>query len=650
MPRYRPGRRAALTAAALALSPVAVAVADSRVIDEIVVTATASEQRLRDAPAAMSVISREQLVERPVRDVLDAVREVPGITLTSAAFTRKRINIRGMDNTHSLFLVDGRRVNASADVIAHSDFELGWIPTEAIERIEVVRGPMSSLYGSEALGGVINIITRPVTDRWSASASASWGEPSGPGGRDAQAGLYAAGPVVPERLGLRVYLNRDDRAETPDRADPALSAIEGRRATSGGATLSWTPADQHRIDFSLQRAEDTRERNTRTPGPPQSAVEHLFRDDITRQQVDIHYLGDFTRFSVEAGAYRSRLDRENRRSQGVTPTAPSRLTDDIAETRVRFEAGRRHFITVGGEFRREQLDDGSFVQTGTERVETRSVFVQDTIDLVPERLSLTVGGRLDDHQRFGSEVSPRAYLIWHATEALTLRGGYGEGFKAPTLKQLSTQFSTFGGGGRFEITGNPALKPETSKSLEFGALTGLGAMTLEATVFQNTLRDLVQTACFANCGVFRQERRTYVNVAEARIRGLETGATISLPLGFEFGGNYTYLDARDRERDARLAERPRHTLTSRLGWQNGAWSAHTRAQRIGSQLRDLQGQALKKPHYTLWHAGAAFALNEQVTLRAGVENITNERLAERSALFDFEERGRFVYVGTNVSF
>lgn len=648
MPRHHTLEHSVLTALTTLLA--STALAEGRSIDEIVVTATASEQRLRDAPAAMSVISRERLIERPVRDVLDAVREVPGITLTSAAFTRKRINIRGMDNTHSLFLIDGRRVNASADVIAHSDFELGWIPTEAIERIEVVRGPMSSLYGSEALGGVINVITRPVTDQWTASASASWGTPSGPGGRDYQAGLYAAGPVVPDRLGLRMFVNRDDRAETPDRADPALSAIEGRRATSGGATLSWTPADQHRIDFSLQRAEDTRERNTRTPGPPQTAVEHLFRDDITRQQADVHYLGDFRRFSVEAGAYRSRLDRRNRRSQGVAPTAPSRLTDDIAEARVRFDAGRRHFITLGGEFRREQLDDGSFLLTGTERVETRSAFVQDSIDILPERLSFTVGARLDDHQQFGSELSPRAYLIWHASETLTLRGGYGEGFKAPTLKQLSTQFSTFGGGGRFEITGNPDLQPETSRSLELGALAGLGAMTLEATVFQNTLRDLVQTACFANCGVFRQERRTYVNVAEARIRGLETGATLSLPLGFEFGGNYTYLDARDRELDARLAERPRHSLTSRLGWQNGAWSAHTRAQRVGSQLRNVQGQALKKPHYTLWHAGAAFAWNEQVTLRAGVENLTNERLAERSALFDFEERGRFVYFGTNVSF
>lgn len=644
------GRMALLPWLTLVASVASPALADPRLIDEIVVTATASEQSLRDAPAAMSVVTREQLLERPVRDVLDAVRELPGITMTSAAFTRKRINIRGMDNTHSLFLVDGRRVNASADVIAHSDFELGWIPTEAIQRIEVVRGPMSSLYGSEALGGVINIITRPVADEWTGSASASFGAPAGPGGRDYQAGFYAAGPLVADRLGVRVFLNRDDRDETPDRADPAISAIEGRRATSGGATLSWSPADQHRVDLSLQRAEDIRERNTRTPGPPQTAVEFLFRDDITRQQVDVQYIGDFSALSVQAGAYRSRLDRENRRSQGQTPTAPSRLTDDIAETRLRFGLGDRHFITVGGELRREQLDDGSFVQTGSERVETRSLFIQDGITLLPEQLLLTVGARLDQHQRFGSEVSPRAYLIWHAGDSLTLRGGYGQGFKAPTLKQLSPQFSTFGGGGRFEITGNPDLQPETSRSLEFGALAELRAVSLEATVFQNSLRDLVQTACFANCGVFRQERRNYVNVAEARIRGLETGVTAALPLGFDVGGNYTYLDARDRELDARLAERPRHTLTGRLSWQGGPWSVQTRVQRIGSQLRNVGAQALKKPHYTLWHAGAALAINERVTLRAGIENMTNERLAERSALFDFEERGRFLYLSSNLSF
>lgn len=619
-------------------------------IDEIVVTATSSALRLRDAPASMSVVSRHELQERPVRDVLDAVREVPGITLTSASFTRKRINIRGMDNTHTLFLVDGRRVSASADLIAHSDFELGWIPTEAVERIEVVRGPMSALYGSEALGGVVNVITRPVTDEWSSTTSASYGEPSGQGGEEYQVGLYTAGPLVQDRLGLRLFVDRTDRSETPDANDPALSAIEGRRATSGGATLSWTPVDQQRVDFSYQRAKDIRRRNARTPGPPQSAIEYEFRDDVTREQFDVRYQGDFDRFTLDGGAYRARLDRVNSQSGGRTPSAPQELTDDVVEGRVGFDLGARQEILVGGEWRRETLDDGTFIQTGSERVENRSLFVQDRVRLVGDELALTVGARLDDHQRFGSEISPRAYLVWHATPSVTVRGGYGQGFKAPTLKQLSTQFSTFGGGGFFEITGNPDLQPETSRSFELGTLAEFNGTRFEVTAFENRMRDLVQTFCFESCGIRGVERRTYVNVDEARIRGLETGVGVDLGHSFELSANYTYLDARDRSTDTRLAERPRHTFNTRLGWQNGRWSAHTRLQRVGSQTRLAQGQQLEQPHYTLWHAGAAFDVTEQLTLRAGVENLTNERLAERSSTFDFEERARFVHVGGEYRF
>ncbi len=638
------------TAIVLAGPGVVAAELGSERVDEIVVTATSSALRLRDAPASMSVISREALRERPVRDILDAVREVPGVTLSSAAFTRKRINIRGMDSTHTLFLVDGRRVSASADLIAHSDFELGWIPTEAIERIEVVRGPMSALYGSEALGGVVNVITRPVTDEWDSSASFSYGEPAGSGGEEYQAGLTAGGPLVADRLGLRFFVDRTDRSSTPAADDPALSAIEARRATSAGGTLSWTPSSGQRVDFSYQRAEDVRRRDARTPGPPQAAVEYEFRDDVTREQIDVRYSGEFELFSLDGGAYRARLDRKNRRSEGLTPSLPQKLTDDVVDATIGMEFADRHHVLAGGEWRRETLNDGTLVETGSERVQVRSLFVQDRIRIVGDDLTLTLGIRLDDHQRFGSELSPRAYVVWHANPVLTLRGGYGEGFKAPTLKQLSTQFSTFGGGGFFEITGNPDLQPETSRTFELGFLAELERVRLEATAFENRMRDLVQTFCIDNCGIRGQERRTYVNVAEARIRGIETGIGFDLGRNFDFSANYTYLDARDRSTKARLAERPQHSFNARLGWQNGRWSAHTRMQRIGSQTRLAQGQRLDLPNYILWHAGAAFDLNEQFTLRAGVENITNERLADRSDAFDFEERARFVHVGGEFRF
>ncbi|MTL16727.1 TonB-dependent receptor plug domain-containing protein, partial [Nocardia seriolae] len=119
------------------------------------------------------VVAGETLRQRPVRDLADAVQDVPGVDVTDAGLGRKGISIRGMQSDHTLVLVDGMRINNSASAIAHSDYELGWVPAEAIERVEVVRGPLSSLYGSEALGGVVNVITRKATDRSEGSVSAA---------------------------------------------------------------------------------------------------------------------------------------------------------------------------------------------------------------------------------------------------------------------------------------------------------------------------------------------------------------------------------------------------------------------------------------------------------------------------------------------
>ena len=139
----------------------------------VTVTAT-SEQDARTAPASVTVITAEELAEKNATDLLDAVRGAPGITLQGRQVGgRKTLALRGLEGKHTLTLIDGRRISASDDVIGHSDYQYGWLPISAIERVEIIRGPMSALYGSEALGGVINLITKRPKDRWSGSIGVS---------------------------------------------------------------------------------------------------------------------------------------------------------------------------------------------------------------------------------------------------------------------------------------------------------------------------------------------------------------------------------------------------------------------------------------------------------------------------------------------
>jgi outer membrane receptor for ferrienterochelin and colicins len=187
--RFAPRHGTPAFALALAAGAVAAQPAPEPVAQTIVVTATRYALLAADAPAALSVVTRRDIEARGADNVIDAIRGETGLSLQGRAVGgRKVIGVRGMDSKHTLFLVDGRRVGASDGVIGASDFQYDWIAVEDIERIEIVRGPMSVLYGSEAMGGVVNVITRAPGERWRFGATME--------GSDADGGRGGGQPAV----------------------------------------------------------------------------------------------------------------------------------------------------------------------------------------------------------------------------------------------------------------------------------------------------------------------------------------------------------------------------------------------------------------------------------------------------------------------
>lgn len=160
----------------------AAADASTKDLDTVVVTASGSQQWIKDAPASISVITREDIERQPVPDLAALLSRVPGVTGgLSAVGEQSKIKLRGMPSNYTLVLVDGKRMGSSASTNYRPDLgrqDLNWISPDQIERIEVVRGPMSSLYGSDAMGGVINIITRRIGDEWNGSATHSYTRPA----------------------------------------------------------------------------------------------------------------------------------------------------------------------------------------------------------------------------------------------------------------------------------------------------------------------------------------------------------------------------------------------------------------------------------------------------------------------------------------
>lgn len=632
----------------LALLPLPVFAEQALHLQSTVVTATSTPQALEDAPASMTVIDREELALRPVQDLEDALRGTPGLQFTGVGMTRRGVSIRGMGSEHTLVLVDGQRIGNAAGTVAHADFDLGWVPVEAIERIEIVRGPMSSLYGSEALGGVVNVITRRSTDAWQGAAQLNGGvREDDRGGQTHQVGVYAGGPLVPGVLGLSLTGETRRRQETPLHRDAALSEIEGRDADSASVTLNWTQDAAQRIDVGYASGQEDRWRNTRSAA--RAPVEYQSQDRIERERFSLAHRGDWSWGKSSVRAYRNTLERTNRYTNGVVPNSPrQQLTDDILDASLSLAADA-HLFTLGGEWRKEQLEDASFAR-GDERVIHRALFLQDEIELDPS-WSLVVGNRFDRHETYGWHNSPRAYLVHHVTDALTIKGGGGRGFKAPSLKQLSLGYTAIGGGGMFTIHGNPDLEPEINTTYELGADYQANGWSLNAGLFQNNVRGLIQTVCVVSCGLRGREVRNYDNVDEARIRGVELGGGLDLPANLRWELNYTYLDAIDRSADRRLGDRSRHLANTRLQWTpTASFTGQLRGEYVGSQLNYASTTAHAVPAYSLWHLELSQQITTSLSVRGGLENLTDQDFSDASEHFSFAEPGRTYHVGIRLSF
>jgi outer membrane receptor for ferrienterochelin and colicins len=606
----------------------------------VVVTATRHAMLALDAPAAMSVVTRQEIEARGADDLLDALRAETGVSLQGRAIGgRKVLSLRGMDSKHTLFLVDGRRVGASDGTIGHSDFQYDWIAVEDIERIEIVRGPLSVLYGSEAMGGVVNVITRQPAERWLGSAriEGSRAESGERGGDGERAAVSVSGPLA-AGLGLRAGASwsRRDPIASPD--DARLSELEGHAKHDAWLGLAWQPAAGQRLDLDLRGGQETRSADTRERSGQRRY--HLTENLLDRRLLSLGWEADWGPATTQLRAYESRLDVQNRRSAGVSVNVPQQLIDRVLEGQGRQDFAA-HALTAGFELRDETLDDPG-LPGGSSTTQHRALYLQDEWRVVPgvHPVDLTLGLRQDHHDRYGSETSPRIYATWRAAPGWTVKGGYSHGFKGPNLKQIVP-------GARPEgpntFLGNPDLKPETSDALELGfAWAGKAGRELQLMLFEQRVHDLIEVVLVAPGPVPGLGTYTYQNLERARLRGLEFSVASPLGAGFSTQLGYTWLQATDADGQP-LLQRPRHSLGARLDWAQGPWRAGLRLDHAADQWlpSTLPGAAaVKVPDLTQLGAFVQRDIGQALTLGLRVSNLTDLRPADKSALYTHAEAPR----------
>ncbi len=645
----------------------------------MVVTATGFEQVIEDAPASISVITREDLETQPFHDLTDALRHVEGVSVTGAAGERD-IFIRGMPGAYTLILVDGKRQNTrDSRTNGNAGYEQSFIPPlEAIDHIEVVRGPMSSLYGSDAMGGVINIITRKVPTRWRGSLGTDITVPEhGDAGHAWQGQFYAGGPLLADKAGLQLWghrlLRREDGfpygrpgareddlnarlAITPDAfQDILLEAGREwvRRDNRGGRTLA-------------EGAAGTYNRNPREhwsvshEGRWRWGTSNLAAYQETTRQID---------YNEGADGHFTRRDR--------APDIRNRTLD----AKLAMPLGA-HNLVVGGQWRDGRLIDQNPGRRDGENarfsIEQKAVFAEDEWRL-GERFALTGGVRLDRHEIYGNHFSPRLYGVWHVTGELTLKGGVSRGFRAPEIRQIAPGYAyTTGGrnctygpeGNCAVIIGDPDLAPETSTSTELSAIwdnrAGFHAgVTLFQTRFRDKVTDVQPVDADGNYLRWSEDPnyRVYywTNVDKARIRGVELTSRWSPGADWTLGGNYTWTDSEQLSGDYRgfaLARTPEHMANLRVDWKAAErvtlWAAaNYHGSEINAQLRTgSSGKPVTTPDgrtvreygsYATADAGASWRFGERVMLNAALYNLTDRRLDYDT--YKATDIGRRLWVG-----
>jgi len=617
------------------------------VLEEMVVTASGYEQSVEDAPASITIIKGDDLRKKSFHDLTDALRDVEGVTVNGGA-NETDISIRGMPADYTLILVDGKRQSArESRVNGNSGYEQSFIPpAEAIERIEVVRGPMSSLYGSDAIGGVVNIITRKVTPQWGGSLTYDYAaRQHSDQGNARQTQFYLNGPIVSDLLGLQVwgrYLDRqaDDDIEQTN----GFSQADHKDLT---ARLAITPTVDHDI---LLEAGATRLKN----GDGLSANWATRKQENNRDHWSISHQGRYDWATSDVSLAYEKSSREGSATPSQTdvfgrkPEVENTVLDAKLVVPTTF-----NISTVGLQWNKSQVTDWNQGLGDRKNYEfsvvQKALFAENEWS-VSDTFSLTTGLRMDDHEQYGRHFSPRVYGVWRATDDWTFKGGVARGFKAPEVRAVVEGYSYLRRN-RFVMFGNPDLKPETSTNYELSALwSNRNDLSAGATVFYNDFKDKLSTVTTTERwnGYIIMDR---VNVDKAVIQGVELNGRWDITPSLLLKGNFTYTDSEQKSganAGAPLALTPKRKANLRTEWTVND-SLHTYAalnyygEEYGNTLNDEAA-----PAYTTAEIGGSFEVNRNLSFNAAVQNLTDKRLDDET--YGTVNYGRTFWVGTTVRF
>jgi len=586
--------------------------------ETIVVTANRTERAISQVGESVTVVEEKEIVNRQPSDVLDVLRTVPGVTFNrnGGIGTNAGVSIRGAESDQTVVLIDGVKLNDPAS--PGGGFNFGPLLLGNIARVEVVRGSQSVLYGSQAIGGVVNLITREPTEELGMFARAEYGARDTAELTGNVSGRF--GPVAAS-IGAS-YLHTDGIS--------AFSEARGGAERDGFESLGVNG----RIDIALSENLSIDLRGFYADGEVGidgfPAPDYVFADvdEVSYRNDFVGYAGlnaDFLdgRFRNRLGFAYTNIDRRNFNFDTDTETFDANGENRRYEYQGVFDAAEFVELVFGAE--REESD----FRSGTDEADVWINSVYGQVNLSPVTgLSLTGGVRYDDHETFGDATTFAASGAYTPNSGDTVvRASYGEGFKAPSLYQI---YSTYG---------NPALLPEESESWDVGITHSFldRRAQIGVTYFERDSTNLIGFVSTAT-----PPFGFYDNTELASAKGWEFGLAVRPVDGFDVALNYTNIDAIDETTGNKLARRAedKADLVVDYRMNNGIGIGAT-VLVVGDSF-DNASNTRRLDGYVVADLRASYGVTEQLEIFGRVENLFDE---EYETVYRYGQPGRAVFGG-----
>jgi outer membrane receptor for ferrienterochelin and colicin len=494
---------------------------DSLKLDQVIISATKTEHTLGDVPVAAEVITREEIEQKQIRTLQEALQYLPGVKVnqTSGGWGDKgKVEMQGLDERHTLILVDGQRfLGGHGDAV-----DLQSIPLDMVERIEVVKGPASSLYGSDAMGGVVNIITKSTAVKPTFSVSTTFGD------RETRIHEATGGFKKGAFGGLFGYTYRESdgvEKETDHYREHILQGTLGYRFSPDSKITVKPYYSEHKMTYE-GRMQKRAGVNSAWEWSPNEVSKLNLRGSFFSYE---HYTADRSS-DWDTDAYEG----------------------EISYNRLLFD---RHLLTGGYQYFGEDIVDKGKAYKGDQNL--HSFYAQDEITLNP--FIVVLGTRVDHHDRWGTEVTPKASILYTVTRDLKVRGSVGTAFKGPSLAKL------YGDGwrmGPYLVHANPDLKPESSVGYQLGIEYAFIKRFLgKLSFFRNDIEDLID---YRVAKIGTQRHMYWENIDKALTEGVEVSLTGKLAKDLTARVAYTFLHTQDRDLKKDLTYKPKHKAVLEL--------------------------------------------------------------------------------------